>query len=223
MSPSTTCLEVSQGIMPFCHACGSSRGLFDSDGDRLNYCGHCGGKIDWTHVVDADNDDELRPPQGDEIDPPDPIRAPVEEYERVGLALADELRRLSVKCYKLARDVANLEEDPLPGVGLRRVAAGIMADLAGWAKMEVPRHPHRLDSAHRVLEILARHPGTWHIRDNLLKDCNGNDVKIPVNLIIAAICTLHNTERDGRDLLDHAQHEMAALKRQIGRTGNVKG
>lgn len=67
---------VSKCFAPMCSACESGRGLWDSDGDRLNYCGNCGARLDWMTVVDADADDAEREPRDGELDPPDEPTAP---------------------------------------------------------------------------------------------------------------------------------------------------
>lgn len=87
---------VSQAFAPMCDICESSRGLWDSDGNRLNYCGECGARIDWGFVVDADADNEVRAPRDGELDPPDEPAGTPRSAAAIRMALSGLLAHLDL-------------------------------------------------------------------------------------------------------------------------------
>ncbi len=213
-----TLIRVSQSVAPICDRCESWRGLWDSDGNRLNYCGECGAKIDWGIVVDDDADDEEREPRDGELDPPDEPAAPREEYQAVGLALANELRALSVRCLSLATAVAEIDDEKLGGDGLRRMAAGLALDLAAWGNMKMPlkRSSRVHPIAYVAADYLAKHPAEWRLdNDGHLRDLLGAPIEVPPADVAALLATLRNTERDSRWKLDGAMREIAMLRRRM--------
>lgn len=207
-----------------CDRCGSSRGLWDPDGDRLRYCGNCGARIDWDLVVDDDGDDDTpRAPIDGELDPPDePTAAPREECQAAGLALANELRALSVRCLALAAAVSEIDDEMLGGEGLQRMAAGLALDLAPWGNMKMPlrRHPAVDPRAYAAADIMAAHPADWRLDDEgRLRDFRGAPVEVPPEAVAPLLVTLRNTERGSRWRLDGARLEIARLRRRLRREG----
>lgn len=46
---------VEDGIIS-CQCCGSGEYLFNEDGNRNNFCGQCGARIDWQEDNDEESD-----------------------------------------------------------------------------------------------------------------------------------------------------------------------
>ena len=212
--------HVEQGLAPTCSNCGSPRGLWDGDGNEFRYCGNCGAELSWNLVEDGDADDTVREPFAGELDPPvEPTAAPREEYQAVGLALANELRALSVRCLALATAVAETDDlRELGEDGFRRMAAGLALDLAAWGDMKMPLkrqscvHP----IAYVAADYLAKHPAEWRLdNDGHLRDLLGVPIEVPPADVAALLATLRNTERDSRWKLDDARREVARLRRRM--------
>ena len=210
--------HVEQGIAPTCSNCGSPRGLWDEDGNQFRYCGNCGAELSWNLVEDGDADDTVREPFPGELDPPvEPTAAPREEYQAVGLALANELRALSVRCLALATAVAETDDiGKLGDDGFRRMAAGLALDLAAWGDMKMPLERIVNPFANRAAEFLNAHPGEWRLDDDgHVRDLRGAPVEVPPDDLAVLLVTLRNTERDSRWKLDDARREVARLRRHI--------
>ena len=43
-----------QGIAPYCPVCESGEYLHNEDGNRNDYCGQCGCKLDWDQMHNED-------------------------------------------------------------------------------------------------------------------------------------------------------------------------
>ena len=136
---------VSQCFTPMCSACESGRGLWDSDGDRLNYCG---ARLDWTTVVDADADDAEREPREGELEPPD---------EPIALVKVTDRKRRKPPLGILPRKIFVQERaGEILNAMLRYVAEGLEVPLEWRSELDErlyeedvwtkPRHAHTATS-----------------------------------------------------------------------------
>lgn len=210
-------IHVESGIVPTCSHCGCSSGLWNSENEPLRHCGNCGALLDWGTVEDGDDDDSQRPPRDGELEPFDIVAAsaPREEYQAVGIALANELRRLSVRAFGFACAVSQLEADDPIGVDLGRMARSLAQELAGWGGMTLPPHPKVSPIAQKAEAYIAAHPGAWllDLNGRLCDQC-GQPFEIPPEDVNGIICVLHDTERYSHEKLDAARLEIRRLKRR---------